>query len=534
MAIALPPPVTPQLAPLQQVVGDSRDMWLIDYQGVQIHVVGDLLISVDSVRAAVTAAPTVSDAVRAVGATFYRAGYPAALLSYAVSGETDLYIRVTVGKLSEVDAPDSLKSYFSGLVSDHPLRTRSLERARALGDTQSERAGENYQPQFRALGGDRVALDLGTPAAGNEQLAVAADFNNSGNRYAGPYLVDLSVRQSVASGDEVVLGGSSDVGIGNGRPYHEGDANWSHITPFGVFGIEGRYAIFGQDVQGIRLEGHFSSGAATFLTPLYADLNDRAVLQLKVERSDESVQAHVLNATPTPTLSLSLEKLLEILGLAAPPLTQAQVLSELYNSAEIDLSGVSRIDFGTQELEINAALGVRKGLSDRNSAESAASLSYLLLRPSMSLRYSFLPNWDATADVRAQLGNSVVPQLEQFVIGGPTSLHAYDTGVGIGDHGEDAHLGIEWHGSDDSFAARYGLRPRAFVEYGAAKLEHSALDETAGSVKLADVGLSLEAKPIAAITTTVSVAQSIYHAGEQTDPPGDSRKYIFFQITGRY
>jgi len=539
LAIALPPPTTPQLAPLEQVVEQTRDMWLFNYQGVSLHVLGDLVIDVEDVRSAVSAAANISDAVRAIGAVYYTHGYPATLLSYAVAGEQDLYVRVVTGKLAEVDAPESLKPFFRGLVSDRPLREAPLERARALGDSFSERAGVNYQPSFRALGGDRVALDLGTASTGNDPLALAADFNNYGNRYAGPYLADLSVRQSTGSGDEVTLGGSTsvnafDIGGAHSRPYHEGDAGWSRVTRYGVFGLEGRYATFGQDVQGVvGLDGRLSSAAATWLMPLYADFDHRVLLQARVDRSDETVDARLLDpAAPPPPLSIA--NLLRILGLTTAPVTRAQVLSELYNSAELDLSGVARLALGERALELNAALGVRKGLSDSGNALSAASLSYFLLRPSFSLRYGFAEQWDAVAEVKAQLGNSVVPQLEQFVIGGPGSLHAYDTGVGVGDHGEDAHLGLEWHGADGSFAARYSLRPRLFAEYGAVRLERSALDETAGSVKLADLGLSIEAKPIAAITTTLSVAQSVYHHGEQNGPVGDSRKYVFFQIAGRY
>ncbi|MDB5988410.1 MAG: hypothetical protein JWR16_3463 [Nevskia sp.] len=513
-------------------------MWLINYQGVAVHVVGDLLANEAEVRAAAIAAADISDAVRAIGAVFYRSGYPATLLTYAVADDRDLYVRVVAGKVAEIDGAESLKPYFRSLVSDRPLREAALERARALGDSFSERAGENYQPSFRPLGPDSVALDLGSPSAGNEQLALAADFNNSGNRYAGPYLADLSVRQSLGSGDEVTLGGSTsvnvfDIGGGDSRPYHEGDGSWSRVTRYGVFGVEGRYAAFGQDVQGIRLDGRLSSAAASWLLPLYADFDHRVLLQTRVDRSDENVDARLLDpAAPPPPLSIA--NLLRILGLTTAPVTRAEVLSELYNSAEIDLSGVARLDLGDHPLELNAGIALRKGLSDSGNAQSAASLSYFLLRPNLSLRYSFASQWDAVADVKAQLGNSVVPQLEQFVIGGPTSLHAYDTGVGIGDHGEDAHVGVEWHGRDDSFAARYSIKPRAFVEYGAAKLERSALDETAGSVKLADIGLSLEAKPISAITTTLSVAQSIYSHGDQNGPVGDSRKYFFFQIAGRY
>jgi hemolysin activation/secretion protein len=538
MAIAIVPPVTPQLAPLEQVMGQSpAETWLIDFQGVTIHVAGDLVIQQQDVTTFVLAAKNISDAIRTIGAVFYREGYPATLVTYAVADSHDLYVRVVTGKIAEVNGPDALTPYFKNLTSDSPLRVSQLEGSRVLADNFSDRAGENFHPEMRPLTADSVALDLGSVSNGPKQFIVAGDFSNYGNRYAGPYLADLSIKQDTGNGDEVGVGGvtsinESDIGGDKSRPYREGDLSASHITPFGIFGVEGRYASFGQDVQTIRLDGHLGTGAVTWTEPIYADLDRRLVVQGRFERSDESVTAQTLGGTALNATTL--QSLLADLGLAAAPATDAKVLSELYNTLGLDLNGVSRFNFGSHVLEVSGALGLRKGLSDSSHALSSASLSYFLIRPSLSLRYLITPNWIATGDTRFQLGNSTVPQLEQFVIGGPASLHAYDAGVGVGDHGEDAHLGIEWHANDGSFAARYSLHPRLFAEYGSTKLEQTVLDENAGHVSIADIGLSLEAKPIAAVTATLSVAQSVYSSGAESAPVGDFRKYVFFKLAGRF
>ena len=543
MGIALPPPITPQLGAAAELRAQSQaqPQLVIEYaQGTLIHVFGSNLVDADRLRKAVMAADTVSDAVRTVGYVYYVSGYPAALVSYAQTsgGAVDIYVRVVPGRVKAVTGAPELQAYFSDLGEGKtPLSSARLEADRALADGLAQRAGMQYQPVFVPAGADQVVLDLGQAQPDQRQPYVLGTFGNYGNRYAGPYLATASLRDSFATGDELTLSGGASVrflGLGgdHSQPYHEGDAGWSRVTPYGVFGLQGRYADFSQAVEGTRFNGSLDSGSATWLYPLYSDFQQRLNLQGKFERDHEAID------TPAATAACNaLGGLLQLLGLAACPVTLdsgGEVLSELYNSIELTLNYVGRVQHGEQQAELQAGLILRKGLGPHRSAGSSASLDYFLWQPSFSARYAFTPHWSALGDGSFQFANSVLPQQQMFVIGGPASLHAYQAGAGVGDHGGNLRLGLEWKGYDDSWTERYGLRPRGFVEYGSTTLAQRTVGAPNGVVTLADVGAATDLRFTSWLGGSLSLAQSIYNHGGDSSPNGLAGRYVFFQLTAKY
>ena len=522
MAIPLPPPVTPQQAPLQAVQAQGSRELLLDYHDIRIHLSGPLLerggVEDERLRNGVAGADSLSDAVRMIGYLYYANGYPATLVSYAVAGKQDLYVRVVAGRVHAVHGPQRLAEYFDDLRDRPVLRDLDLESDRVLADALSERAGQDYKPQLKPDGSaDGVVLDLGEPQDKGHRTAAAVDFSNYGNRYSGPYLADAAVRHSFASGDELSLGGATSVrllGLGGSgsEPYHEGDLGWSRVTPYGVIGIQGRYADFRQDVQdsqgnAVRLDGKIGSGGLSWLLPLYSDFRSRLNLLSKADRNFESIGAGDAG------------------GL---------LLSQGYNSVETGLSYVRRIQHNEQRFEWSVAVAVRKGLSRDYSGIAESNLGYFLWRPSFSLRYDLDAHWSFTGEGQAQLGGSTVPQLEQFVIGGPTSLHAYETGVGVGDRGEQFRISSGWKDDGDSWLARHKLRPSVFVEYGSTELAHPDVGEPAGRVDLADAGAELSLDLTHWLSGTLSAAQPFLHHGAGDSPDGLQRKSVFFQVSAKY
>src|SRR5438128_1358452 len=104
MAVALPPPLTPALGKLEELHAHAGSEMIISFGPIRMHVFGSAVLSHDQVQAAAARATNLSDAVRALGLAYYRAGYPAAQLTYALSGQ-DLYILVTLGRVSSVTGP---------------------------------------------------------------------------------------------------------------------------------------------------------------------------------------------------------------------------------------------------------------------------------------------------------------------------------------------------------------------------------------------------------------------------------------------
>lgn len=544
MAIALPPPITPQPASAVELRTESQQQQALqlDYKGTLLHVFGGKPPPEEQLRRAVASADNLSDAIRAVGYAYYLDGTPAALVSYAavLGYEKDVYIRVIPGRVSEVTGPPRLLPYFDNLKNGKPLSSSALEADRALADSLSNRAGEQYQPQFKPAGGDQaggdeVILDLGQPTPGPHQLSAAASFSNYGNRYAGPELVGAGLRASLASGDELGVSGVSDarfLGFGGNR-YQEGDAAWSRVSRYGVFGLQGQYADFRENLQGYQLDGKLDAIGATWLYPLYADFQHRLNLQAKLERDHEAVDEIATVSVNSCNLLGDLLGLLGLVSCTDSTTLEAEALSEQYNSAELSLNYVSRSEHDGRTNELQAALALRKGLGPSHASESTANLGYLALRPSLTARYSFTPHWAVLGEGSAQFSDGSVPQQQEFVIGGPANLHAYTSGAGVGDHGETGRISVEWKGLGDSWTERYGIRPHAFVEYGSATLHHLPMGGS-GTVSLADAGLSTELRFTSWLSGGLSAARSFHSQGAQYSPNGLDKKYVFFQVAAKY
>jgi hemolysin activation/secretion protein len=540
MAIALPPPITPQPASAVELRAESlaQQSLLIDYKGTHIHVFGSKLLPAERLSKAVAGADNLSDAIRAIGYAYYVDGYPAALVSYAavLGYEQDVYIRVVPASVSEVTGPAPLLPYFNNLKNGKPLTAHALEHDRALADGLATRAGEQLQPQFTPSGADQVVLDLGQPTDSQRQLAAAASFSNYGNRYAGPELVGLGLRRSFSSGDELSLSSVSDgrfLGFG-GNHYQEGDGGWSRVSRFGVFALQGQYADFRENLSGYRLDGKLDALSASWLYPLYADFQQRLNLQARFERDHEAVDEIATLSSNSCNLIGDLLQLLGLINCTDSTTVDLEALSEQYNNTELALSYVGRSQHDDRSSELQAGVAVRKGLGPGHVASSNADLGYLLWRPSLSARYGLSAHWSLLADGNAQFSGNAVPQQQQFVIGGPSSLHAYTSGAGVGDRGENARLGVEWKGSGDSWVERYGIRPRLFVEYGSTTLGHGTPAGSPISVSLADVGLATEVRFTSWLSGGLSAADSFYRHGEQNSPNGLEKKYVFFQLAAKY
>ncbi len=516
MAIALPPPITPQPAPLAQLRAHPAHEVLLDFRGVRIHLSGPLIeagvVSRERLQKEISSLDTPSEAVREIGYLHYVAGYPATLVSYAVGDDKDLYVRVSSGHVQSVKGPAAISGYFGNLVSTTWLKADRLERDRTLADALSDRGGQTFKSELRPVGGEAVVFDLGEPADSGHQTAAVAEFSNYGNRYAGPYLFDVGLRHSFASGDELSVAGVTStrfLGLGgsHSEPYHEGDLGWSRISSFGVFGLQGRYADFQQHLPGGVIDGKLDNASLSWLLPLYADFQRRLNFTGSVDHSDQTARVEA---------------------------DDTRLLAERYFSVGTDLSYVQRIEHNDRRTEIRVELGLRHGLGQESSTETAANQDYFLLRPSFSLRYSINPHWTFAGEGNFQLSGSALPQQEQFVLGGPGTLHAYEAGVGVGDRGGNLRLSTEWKDSGDSWIARHQLKPRLFAEYGSAVRSHGAADGSTARVALADVGADVEMHLTHWLAGTLSVAQSVYDHGGEFSPDGLAKKYVFFQLAAKY
>lgn len=514
--------------------------FVVDYKGVRLRVYGRLMVPEQRLRLGIAAAESVSDAVRSLGLRYYYDGYPAPLVSYAVdrTGQPTVYVRLVAARVSRVAGPPELLPYFADLPRQGPLTDARLEADRAVAAAAAARAGRQYAPVFTPDGADAVVLDLGPAKAGERRTSLAASFNNYGNRYAGPYLANAGLRQSFASSDEFTLTGAASarmLGLGgqHSEPYHEGDLGWTRIASFGTASLQGRYATFQESAPAVVFNGKLDELALGWQTNLYTSFRQRLSFDLRLLHDHEVLGEASIPAAVDCT---GLGSLLQQLGLETCETVRngGDAFSENYASAEVSLGYRWRTLEAQHAFELQATALLRKGLSAGNAPGSRADLSYLLEQPSLSLRYSLTPRWSLAASGNAQFSGGVMPQQQQYIIGGPLSLHAYMVGAGVGDRGEAASLAAEWSGDADSYAGRHGLSPHLFVEYASATHRNSALGEPAGTVSLADAGASLEWKPVHGLDASLSLGRPFLRHGGQSSPDQLETRLLFFQLAAAY
>jgi len=539
MAISLPPPIPPQQGALAELRAEAQQQptLLLDYRAVHLRIFGSPLLPERRLRAAVAKADSLSDAVREIGYSYYSAGYPAALVSYAAdtAGAVTVYVRVVAGRISKVTGSAPLLHFFEDLPRHAPLTDAQLESDRSAADALAARAGQRYRLEFTPAGGDTVALELEPAGAGEPQTSVAASVNNYGNRYAGPYLANLGLRQSFSSGDEFTLTGASSLrflglsGESSG-PYHAVAGGWTHAFGLGQPGLQGSYADFQETVGGTTFKGHLHELAVSWQQILYTSFRQRLSLGGRLLHDHEALgqpeQPATVNCDP-------LSSLLAELGLATCQTVRSggDAFSETYHSAELSLGWQWRSLQGT---EVQTSLLLRKGFSSGDAPGSDADLSYLLWQPALSIRYGLNSNWSLLAGGAAQFSNAVLPQQQQFVIGGPFSLHAFRSGAATGDRGESASLATEWVPDAGSVGGRLGLRPRVFLEYASARHRRPTLGEPAGTVSLADAGLSLDLRPLPQLEASLSLGRPILKQGAQNSPDQLQTRLVFFQLAAKF
>ncbi len=539
MAIALPPPVQPQQASVEQLA--SEPGFVIDYKSFKLHISGGGAIEAEALRTAIVAAPNMSDAVRTVARAYSLGGYPAAMTFYAWAGGSsrDIYIHIVPGRVTQVIAPAALQAYFKDLPQT-PLTASDLETDRVLADLYTDRTGQQYAPVFKPQGGDTVSLDFGEPMPAGRQTHVLGNFNNYGNRYAGPYFTSLALQQDFSTGDEVQLSGTvksgpdwNDYGKTEGSSYTGLSAGWTRVTSRGVFGIDGRYDRYDQLIENFPLEGRGNNVGLSWLYPLYSDYDQRLLLQARLDHDEQNIKISDTGALADDNI---VRNLLRVLGLlpSAPDAVSAELLDENYESTEIDLSYLARWQVLDRSLQLQSSLMARKGLGPQRSSRTIANQAYFLWRPALSLRYSLVDGWAVVADASAQFSGNTVPQQEQFVIGGPATARAYRSGAGVGDEGHNLRLSVEWLGPGESWLRRQSLKANVFVEQASSRRSERLEDAGKAKVSVADVGASLEMRVLSWLSGSVSASDGFHAQGKDNSADGLDEKTVYFQITARY
>ena len=505
MAISLPPPIEPQMVSVAEIQPFANIH--VGIGGLTFHVADRCAVGTGRIEVVARSSQTPTDFIRGLGYACVALGYPATRTAYAVEGET-LYVAIDRGRISSVDAPADLQSWFDALPRRSELRSADLEQARVLADAVSERAGRQYAMRLVPVGADAATLVIDGPTPGRRQIQAQAGFTTSGSRFSGRYLADAQVRVSSSGGTELLLGGNIGIrpsGLRNEQssgPYRDANAQLSQVTRAGLFTADARYIDFAPSADAtltdgstsrLSLDGEIGEAGLSWLTVLHADYSERVTLNLRIGRTQQTLDFE-----------------------------DQRLLTQRYTEGEVTIGSASRFRIGTFDpLEMQAALNLAQGFTASPFGPGdPASGQYSVARPALRLTYG-PGNWLVPSiDLNAQFASKTLPQLEQFVLGGIGGQRAFEPGTAAGDHGYAGRLSL----STKRFAWHWAsLKPTLFAEYGATEFRDSLAGRPDGLSERADVGIETVLRFGTLVEINAYAAASVRRSGPSLLTEDDQR-----------
>jgi len=461
------------------------------------------------IRAAIGASLDPSNAVRQLTVAAQRSGVLAPKTLYARSGDV-VYVSIAAGTIGSISAPAALMPYFEGLRDQEMLRLEDFEKKRLFASVHASRMGENYTPVFSAQDGDDYALILKPAANTTSPGSVRLHFSNTGNRFTGREILDLDVRRGLESGDEfsaLARAATTALRIDDQEPdsdYHEMQLGWSRVTPLGFFSSSGRYLDYRQQVQGQAFNGELWTTDASYTGVLRASTTNRITVQLKAD--------YVYKRLELDSNGLLLQE-------------------QAYPSLELGTAWSSSLRFFGRPWLSVATFSARKGFGPSDiSAPVFAEQDYWLLRPGYSLR-SQGGTWIAELQVSAQYAHDTVPEQQQSIVGGIGNLHAYVPGVALGDRGLQARAIVEH--TPFNFGSIV-LKPRLFLEFGAAEYARQSVGGRPGTQALSDIGTEVALGIGPWLELSLAAALPLHDAGVPRQVRDDARADLFFRLNTRF
>jgi hemolysin activation/secretion protein len=483
----------------------------VESHGYHYAVIGNRLLSVAELTAALQCGATPAAAVGALKQAYERKGYFLVALVGQTQGQQVL-LQVVQGRLTHVDGPRSLVAYFAGMKEDDRIRNSDIIRQSTLAQAYAATNGKQPQISFKPapeVGGSAMQI---SQVALPDSHAVGGSLTagNFGNRYAGHYVAQA---QAYAHHDGVTVQLSHSRALTGmdantrGAYYAATSGSLSAITPMGTFQLDGsatRYQL-GNAFAPLYPAGKVKAFGASATQLLYADDVRRWSLQEGVHhiRDSETVfgGAYTLRDQKFNVVDLSSDYSWRFGGFFKRP-------ASLSLSAGIKL-GSARGDSG-----FDHAPGSPTGHFQVYTASAGATQT---LPANFSLQFSL--SGQSTPDT--------VPSYEQWVLGGINNLTAYLPGTIVGDRGYLGRLalqGPQWN------AGALQLRPGVFAEYGAARYSYVPT-ATPTWQSLDDVGASVNISlPLAHTSAMLAYAKPLGSRHVAANLRDNQQAHVFFYL----
>lgn len=493
MPINLPPAPEPQQGELVIPAGSP------------IHRIGDvnLLVAAQGVLSPTQIAEALRDqsdpsaAIRALNDMAQLAGTVAPHTVYARHDNT-VYVQITAGRVEDVVATSYLPKYFRNLPNDRPWRDTDLEPGLTLAGLHADRAGDAYEAKLAPVDADRYRLELARASPRPETGSLSLGFSNAGNRYTGREFLDLQAGIGNRWGDQFRLESRAKVDVfgfddqeQRSGSYHEQALGWDRVTPWGVFGLEGRYLDYRQTTADTRLSGEIWSVEGSWLKILAAGVDWRWVNEAKLGYLHDVIEDN----------------------------DGTELRKELYPALQIGQTYSRRLHGWDEDSKLALDFSLRKGLGDGDSLSKTSDLGFWTLKPSAAVQLG-LGALRAGMTAAGQVGSDRLPDQELWVLGGSDSLRAWLPGVALGDSGTFTQASLQYR-LEELPIPKAVLTASVFTEYGSASQELAlAAPDDHASADLVDAGVEISLQLAKKLEATVSRAWPIHERGvgqEQRD-----------------
>lgn len=411
MPIAFPPPALPQAIPVAQI---PRGTLAVPYAfgKYRVHLVGFEDCDADELQKLISTSADAEKLVLGLANLAYRSGELSARVRYAVAGN-QLYVLLIKRPLRKISGSPEITRFFAPSAQSDFNFSR-FERERVLASGYADRAGLTVQARFIDAPGDHADLNLrAAPDPEARHVHVHFDAGNQGSRFAGRNLIGGGLSASTGGLEASVQLKTSISGEEDEQTqgdYIEGSAQLSQVTRAGIFGLSGKRLSFTLDGPP-EVDGWFQEYGAEWSNVLRASTSSRLVGRVRVAYADRQSERAS---------------------------DEFDLFHERYTALEVNPAYTWQT--GGHHLDASVSLLIGQAGSLHNSA---ADENFQLARPLLRYGFRFSERYAVSLMAASQWTGVVVPEYQQWTLGGIDTMAAYLPAAFFGDSGYYLRAGGE-------------------------------------------------------------------------------------------
>lgn len=530
MAIDLPPALPPQLTIPSTIVeasqsGGAYTRRIGDYA---LQLSGAHYLSPSELDQVFTQATTPSEAIILMNAWTHRRGYLVVQYLYTRPINGVIHVRAIQKTVGKVSGSDAITPFLKNREDDSTPTRAEFVRDTAFANAVSNRTGIDYSISFREQEADRNTLDLlvkPNPSEQHSRWHGSLQLGNQGSRFVGRYFANAAMSRDFDSGARVSAAYQRAIPqwgeAGDGDDFSSVQFLLSQPSRFGYYELDAQQTQYDRQID-------FTSGATPACS--LAVLGQCLLPGSQTQGAESTLSADINQVALRGQQVLKAD--IDYRWLVRQQLQWTDSTLEQATGEAIQQERYTTLELGTRyeqaqlrnEKTLNWTLGasIRGGLSGDSGTLATDRITegvsvgkrtaeFLMLKPHASLSYAFAPNYQWTASFNAQFANEQLPQQQQWVLGGISTLRAYLPGVLVGDSGGYLSTSLVRTMHMDSVAIDFTL----FAEYGAARYQDAHGKDFTGKVSfvnystLADAGIGATLRIQKHIEVSAIVARPI-------------------------